>query len=320
MLYQTKNGSVGLVRLVDEAQRVLGHLVVDGLHALLGQRAGVLDLLAALAVGPAVQHAARPEVLLELRVLRIVRILRLFLGVEVIEIAEELVEAVQRRQILVLVAEVVLAELAGGVAERLEQFGDRRIFRLQADIGAGHADLGQPGADRVLAGDERGAAGRAALLAVVVGEGHALVGDAVDVGRAVAHLAAAVVADVPPADVVAPEDEDVRFFRWHGLVLSVMTRIPGASQQPGSKNLRPLLRHRFAITRLKAEPGSCRRGRSGTSCRCHRGRAGRRLAWHLPRRPTPSRRPAARSCRSSCTMTLKVGPVCVKNSSRPGHR
>ena len=84
---------------------------------------------------------------------------------------------------------------------------------LQADVGARHADLGQAGADRVLAGDERGAAGGAALLAVIVGEGDALVGDAVDVGRAVAHLAAAVVADVPPADVVAPENEDVRFLR-----------------------------------------------------------------------------------------------------------
>ena len=81
---------------------------------------------------------------------------------------------------------------------------------LKTDVGPRHSDLGQAGADRVLAGDERGAAGRAALLAVVVGEGRAFVGDAVDVGRAVAHLAAVVVADVPPADVVAPEDEDVR--------------------------------------------------------------------------------------------------------------
>ena len=39
-----------------------------------------------------------------------------FHRVEVIEIAEELVEAVHRRQELVLVAKMVLAELAGGVA------------------------------------------------------------------------------------------------------------------------------------------------------------------------------------------------------------
>src|SRR5208283_2250612 len=109
---------------------------------------------------------------------------------------------------------MVLAELAGGVAERLEELGDRRILGAEADVGARHADLGQAGADRVLAGDEGGAPGGAALLAVVVGEG-----DAVDVGRAVAHLAAAVVADVPPADVVAPEDEDVWFLRLRHFAL-----------------------------------------------------------------------------------------------------
>ena len=40
------------------------------------------------------------------------RPLRLLLGVQVIEVAEELVEAMIGRQELVLVAEVVLAELA----------------------------------------------------------------------------------------------------------------------------------------------------------------------------------------------------------------
>jgi hypothetical protein len=37
-----------------------------------------------------------------------------------------------RGQMLVPVAEVVLAELAGGVAERFQQFGNGRIFRLNA--------------------------------------------------------------------------------------------------------------------------------------------------------------------------------------------
>ena len=94
---------------------------------------------------------------------------------------------------------------------RLEQLGDGGVFRLQADVGSGHPYLGQTGADRVLAGDEGGTSGGAALLAVVVGEGDAFVGHAVDVGRAVTHLTAIVVADVPPADVVAPENQDVRF-------------------------------------------------------------------------------------------------------------
>ena len=83
------------------------------------------------------------------------RQLRLLLGVEVVEVAEELVEAVDGRQELVQVAEVVLAELAGGVAERLEQLGDRRVLGLQADVGAGDADLAQAGAEDALPGDER---------------------------------------------------------------------------------------------------------------------------------------------------------------------
>jgi hypothetical protein len=48
-------------------------------------------------------------------------VLRLLLGIEVVEVAEELVEAVGRGQVLVAVAQVVLAELASDVAQRLEQ-------------------------------------------------------------------------------------------------------------------------------------------------------------------------------------------------------
>ena len=84
----------------------------------------------------------------ELRVLRDSPVFRLLLGIEVIEVAEELVEAVYGRQKFVAVAEMVLAELAGGVAERLEQLGDGGVFVLQADGCAGNADLGQAGAER----------------------------------------------------------------------------------------------------------------------------------------------------------------------------
>ena len=64
-----------------------------------------------------------------------------------------------------------------------------------------------------LAGDESRASGGAALLAVPVGEERAFLGDAVDVGRLVAHHALVVGADVPVADVVAPDDQDVRLAR-----------------------------------------------------------------------------------------------------------
>jgi hypothetical protein len=214
----------GLVLAVDEVQGVLQDLVVDGLHPLLSQRAGVLDplapdpapagLLGVVVVlgGPAVQHPAGPEPLPEVGEVgrrRPVGQLRLLLGVQVVQVAVELVEAVRGRQELVAVAEVVLAELAGRVAELLEQLGDGRVLGLQADRGPRHPDLGEAGAEHALAGDERRPPGGAALLAVGVGEPHALVGDAVDVGRPVAHQPVAVAAQIRDADVVAPDDQDV---------------------------------------------------------------------------------------------------------------
>jgi hypothetical protein len=45
----------------------------DRLHALRGERAGVLDLLLALAVRPGVEHPAGAELLLELGILRVRR-------------------------------------------------------------------------------------------------------------------------------------------------------------------------------------------------------------------------------------------------------
>ena len=145
-----------LVLSLDQVLRRGDELVVARLHALAGERAGVLDLLLAdpaparllgrvVLVGrPAVQHASRPEPLLEPRVLRIVLVLRVLLGVEVIKVAEELVEAVHRRQELVLVAEMVLAELAGRVAERLEQLRDRRILCLRPTGAPGKPTLERP--------------------------------------------------------------------------------------------------------------------------------------------------------------------------------
>ena len=71
-LNQTKNGCLRLVLAPDEIDCGVAELLVDGLHPLLGQRAGVLDALGAVGVGPGVQNAARAELLPERRVLRIV--------------------------------------------------------------------------------------------------------------------------------------------------------------------------------------------------------------------------------------------------------
>jgi hypothetical protein len=89
-----------------------------------------------------VDHAARAEFLLERGILRIIDVLRFLFRIEVIEVAEEFVEAVRGRQELVTVAQVVLAELSRGVAERLQEVGDSWILRAQAHVGARQSDLG----------------------------------------------------------------------------------------------------------------------------------------------------------------------------------
>ena len=130
----------------------------------------------------------------------------LVLGIEVIEVAEELVEAVHGGQEFVAIAKMVLAELTGRVALRLQQFSDGRIFGRQPFLGGGKTYLEQPGSQRTLSSYKGGATGGAGLLPVIVGEDGAFIGDAVDVGRAVAHHAAVVGADVPISDVISHDD------------------------------------------------------------------------------------------------------------------
>jgi hypothetical protein len=117
---------------------------------------------------------------------------------------------VQRRQEFVQIAEMVLAELAGCVAERFERCGKRAGLVRDSDIGAGLADCRQACAERNLAGDEIGAAGRAARFSVVVGEAHAIGGELVEIRRLAGHDALVIGADVEPADIVAHDDQDVR--------------------------------------------------------------------------------------------------------------
>ena len=144
------------------------------------------------------------------QILRIVRMRRVFHRVEVIQVAEEFVEAVDGGQELIAVAQMVLAELAGGVALRFERGGNRAGFGRKAGLGARLADRGHAGADGQFAGDEVRATRRAARLGVVVGEQHAFLGQLVEVRRPAGHHAAVVGADVPHADVIAHDEDDVR--------------------------------------------------------------------------------------------------------------
>ena len=111
-----------------------------------------------------------PNSLRKVRILRVVLVFRFLFGVEVIQVAEELVEAVVGGQKLILVPQVILAELAGRVPLRLQQGGDGRVLLLQSEVGSRQADLGKPGSEHALPRDKGGSAGGAGLLPVVVGE------------------------------------------------------------------------------------------------------------------------------------------------------
>src|SRR5262245_35369689 len=111
---------------------------------------------------------------------------------------------------LVAVAEVVFAELTGRISEILQELRDVWVLGAHAEFGPREPNLGQARAQATLAGYERRAARRAALLAVIVGEEHSFFGNAVDVGRAIPHQAPRVDAEVRLPDVVPPENQEVR--------------------------------------------------------------------------------------------------------------
>src|SRR5262245_15366130 len=103
-------------------------------------------------------HTSGAELLLEVRKIffrRVIRLLWILFGVQVIEVAEELVEAVRGGQVFVEVAKMVLPKLAGRVSERFEQLRNRWVLRLQTDGRGRNPDLREPGPVATLSGDER---------------------------------------------------------------------------------------------------------------------------------------------------------------------
>jgi hypothetical protein len=224
------------LRLVHEALAVGGENLVERLHVVLRlaaflpvlhplhvrewrERAFVHDALFADSA-PArllggIVHVGRPAMHEIARtgfvdpILRVVEPVGVGHRVEVVEVAEELVEAVQGRQVFVEVAEMVLAELAGRVAERFQHGGKRARLGRHADIRTRLAHRGEAGPQGKLAGDEVRAPRGAACLGVVVGEAHALGGEPIKVRRLARHDSLVIGADVEPTDVVAHDDKNV---------------------------------------------------------------------------------------------------------------
>jgi hypothetical protein len=125
--------------------------------------------------------------------------------------AERMVEAVRLRAELGLVAEVPLADEAGGVAVVFQEPRQRAAVGGQAELerAAGAAERGLDAhALLVAAGDERGARRRTLRHRVKVREPHALAREAVDVGRA--DIGRSIAAEVAVAGVVGHDEDDVR--------------------------------------------------------------------------------------------------------------
>src|SRR6185369_4397765 len=165
------------------------------------------------------QHATRSELLSEFRVFGIIGILRFLFRIQVIEISKEFVEAVHRRQKFIAVAEMVFAKLTGNVSKWFQNISNCRVFGLKSESRARQTYFRQSCADRRLTGNKGSPAGSAALLTVPVGKHRAFFDYPVDIGRTVTHYSVVVSADVEPTDIIAPDNQYVRFgcsvFCWH---------------------------------------------------------------------------------------------------------
>jgi hypothetical protein len=91
-------------------------------------------------------------------------------------------------------------------------------------IGAPGIPTLEAGPIDALASDEGRASCGTGLLAVRVGEDHPLVGEAIDVRRLIAHKPARVAAQSGDADVITPDDEDVRLVRFGHFILPLLNK------------------------------------------------------------------------------------------------
>src|SRR6266542_1764877 len=108
-----------------------------------------------------------------------------------------------------MVAEMVLAELAGAVAQIVEERGESRRSGPQVGRAARQLRRDHAHAQRMHAREEGGAPGRATLLSVVGHHNRAFFRNPVNVGRFPDHQAAMIAARLHPADIIAHDEQDV---------------------------------------------------------------------------------------------------------------
>src|SRR5215469_2913224 len=182
-LSQTKNGfdcclalSINAKALSRMTSSTVFHVVLDVWHRVRRQRAFVDNfLLADLApawvdrrivniAGHGGHQVARPDFIQESR--WVVAMERVLHRIEMIQIAPELVEPVDRRQELVEVAQMVFAELAGRVSHRFESVCDGDGLIGDAEWCSGLSDRRKASAKWQFAGDEVRPSGSATRLRI----------------------------------------------------------------------------------------------------------------------------------------------------------
>ena len=189
--------------------------IIDGFHPFFGQGTCILNTLAALAIGPAMDHAARTEAFFKcfaighFQIARIVFILRLFFGVQVVEVTKEFIKSMHGGKMLVQVTLVVLTELSCRIAQAFHDRGDGDIGFLPAFLGTGQAHLGHTGPNGNVSAEECRPAGRARLLGIVICKANPFTRDPINIRGLEAHHTPIVVADVPGADIITPDHEDI---------------------------------------------------------------------------------------------------------------
>src|SRR5271154_1946111 len=106
---------------------------------------------------------------------------------------------------------MVLAKLTGGITHGFKSRRNSHRLCGKSEGGARLADGGHAGANRKLASDEIRPACSAARLSVVVSEAHAFCREFVEIRRPASHQTLVIRAEVPNADVVAHDHNDVGF-------------------------------------------------------------------------------------------------------------
>src|SRR5262245_8627403 len=127
--------------------------------------------------------------------------------VEVVEITPKFLEAMRRGQGLGVVAQVVLAELASGVAEVPQEHCKRRGTGSPPRGAARERRRDHASPKRIHSGEKGIAARGAALHGYVVHEDAALLANAVDVWRLANHQTAMI--NLHPTDVITHDEENV---------------------------------------------------------------------------------------------------------------